>query len=346
MLSATAQLDAHAEYGRSDGQGLFVTVWGTGCYVSHVYDYFDGRGTDGREPGWRLFFTLAPQEMGRTAGAKGAFVAPQSRDYAYKGLAAGMSPLKSSTPAEAWLDDLERVVGLEVRGQVKAWVAGGLSEQRLKKAVRGAVDPRLVYERLRDADKGIYQQRVVINDYQHTPGVEDGKYLDNSLPKKEILAGDFGIDDVRFNLPPEKAITFTGDVRLNELKPGEKIYRVANDPVLDPRGKTGGYWTRNPPEQLSDVIGGTAVMPEWNNFQVIYEFTVPPYEDPINEKPKFYVWEGLAAAQPVSLDYEEKKDISYHLPGGKPQIFINNYLAWDKKFPNNIKDCTKSKKKW
>ena len=82
MLSATAQLDAHAEYGRSDGQGLFVTVWGTGCYVSHVADYFDSRGTDGREPGWRLFFTLAPQEMGRTAGAKGAFVAPQSREYA------------------------------------------------------------------------------------------------------------------------------------------------------------------------------------------------------------------------------------------------------------------------
>ena len=83
MLSATAQLDAHAEYGRSDGQGQFVTVWGTGCYVSHVYDYFDGRGTDGREPGWQLFFTLAPQEMGRTAGARGAFVAPVSREYTY-----------------------------------------------------------------------------------------------------------------------------------------------------------------------------------------------------------------------------------------------------------------------
>ena len=104
MLSATAQLDAHAEYGRLDGQGQFVTVWGKGCYVSHVYDCFDSRGTDGREPGWQLFFTLAPQEMGRTAGAKGAFVAPQSREYAYRGITVGrLSPLKSSTPAAAWL---------------------------------------------------------------------------------------------------------------------------------------------------------------------------------------------------------------------------------------------------
>ena len=67
-------------------------VWGTGCYVSHIYDYFDSRGTDGREPGWRLFFTLAPQEMGRTAGAKGAFVAPQSREYAAPGRTTAATP--------------------------------------------------------------------------------------------------------------------------------------------------------------------------------------------------------------------------------------------------------------
>ena len=83
MLSHTAQLDAHAEYGRSDGQGLFVTVWGTGCYLTHLHEHFDARGTLGREPGWILYFTLAPQEMGRTAGQKGEFIAPVGRDYVY-----------------------------------------------------------------------------------------------------------------------------------------------------------------------------------------------------------------------------------------------------------------------
>ena len=118
MLSATAQLDAHAEYGRSDGQGLFVTVWGTGCYVSHVYDYFDSRGTDGREPGWRLFFTLAPQEMGRTAGVKGAFVAPVSRDYAYSG-----PPMPVARPvvasASEITSDCTESMRLNLQNQVK-----------------------------------------------------------------------------------------------------------------------------------------------------------------------------------------------------------------------------------
>ena len=322
-------------------------MWGTGCYVSHFYDYFDSRGTDGREPGWRLFFTLAPQEMGRTAGVKGAFVAPQSRDYAYQGITAGrMSPVKSSTPTEAWLDDLERVVGLEVRGQVKAWVAGGLSEQRLKKAVRGAVDPRLVYERLRDAKKGIYQRRVVIEDYDNIPGLTPRLYVGNGLPEAVILASAFGVQDSAFNLPEGNAPTFTGSATLTELKPGEKLYRVTDDPATSIYAKTGGYWTRTLPSQLSDVIGGTAVMPEWNNFQRVYELTIPSHDPTISDLPKMYAWEGPTAAQPVTNIYKEKTGNRYCLAGGEPQVFLINNLTRHPDFGNHIKDITNICKQW
>ena len=245
-------------------------MWGTGCYVSHVADYFDSRGTDGREPGWQLFFTLAPQEMGRTAGARGAFVAPQSRDYAYKGLAAGkMSPLTPSTPTEAWLDDLERVVGLEVRGQVKAWVAGGLSEQRLKKAVRGAVDPRLVYERLVNSKRGIYQWRIIVDDFSNVPGTMKQMFKGNSLLAELVSASKFGVNDSAYDLPGDNAATFTREVKLTEVKPGEKLYRVTNDPVDNPYAMTGGYWTRTPPTDLADIIGGTMISNVYTNLLLL-----------------------------------------------------------------------------
>ena len=62
-------------------------------------------------------------------------------------------------------------------------------------------------------------------------------------------------------------------------------------------------------------------MPEWNNFQRVYEFTAPPYADEVNKEPKFMVWEGPTAAQPVSNDYPEKEFNGYSLPGGDPQAF-------------------------
>ena len=289
--------------------------------------------------------------MGRTAGARGAFVAPQSRDYAYQGITAGrLSPLKSSTPTEAWLDDLERVVGLEVRGQVKAWVAGGLSEQRLKKAVRGAVDPKLVYERLVNSKRGIYQRRVVVDDYKNIIGIKKESFVENNLPAVAIHAALFGINDSAFDLPASNAATFTKEAKLVEVKPGEKLYRVTNDPISEPHAMTGGYWTRIPPKSLADVLGGTAVMPEWNNFQCVYEFTAPNHDEKTdiseNYLPRIYAWEGPTAAQPVSYLYKEKVDNGYSLPGGDQQLFIPNIITRNSNFKHYIKDVTSSQKSW
>ena len=121
---------------------------------------------------------------------------------------------------------------------------------------------------------------------------------------------------------------------------------MTNDPTNEPFARTGGYWTRTPPANLADVIGGTAVMPEWNSFQRVYEFTAPPYTDPVNQEPKFYAWEGPTAAQPVSGDYVEKIANGYCLPGGDPQVFVPNKHTRDAKFGDNIQDITSAHKSW
>ena len=204
------------------------------------------------------------------------------------------TPGLTSTPlpaADGWLTDLETVLGpaAGVRSLVATWVAGGLDEQKLKSAIRGAVDQRLVFERLRDAvaplGKGIFQQRVVIDDYKNIPGTINNPYSGgNSLPAEKMLANDFLSDDEKaelartgeyglnnqdLDLPDYRTATFTKEARLVKIKPGTTLYRVT-----DPGGEGGPWWTLNPPKDLAEVIGGTAVMPEWNKFSTVIEATV------------------------------------------------------------------------
>ncbi len=49
------------------------------------------------------------------------------------------------------------------------------------------------------------------------------------------------------------------------------------------------------PQQLDDVIGGTAVLPEWNNFEYIHEYIIP---DGVTIK----CWKGRTSSQPVSYN--------------------------------------------
>jgi hypothetical protein len=85
---------------RSDGQGVFVTVWGRRCTVSHVYEHFDSRGTQGRQPSCILYFSLTAEEMGREAGTAGPFVMPPPRSYAAAAAAAATPrlPLVTGEP--------------------------------------------------------------------------------------------------------------------------------------------------------------------------------------------------------------------------------------------------------
>jgi hypothetical protein len=253
----------------------------------------------------------------------------------------------STTPPPAhWLDTLvtQLNAGPDVRKTVSKWLASGVSEDKLKAAMQQP-DFQQTFIRLAVADKGVYQQHVILDDYDAIPGVSNRPYVPNSLPFKVVAASDFGVNDPKLDLPPDKATTFTDEARLVKLQPGETLYRVACDPATDKFGRTGGYWTRTPPAALADVVGGTAVMPEWNNFQQVYKFTVPdPALDPT--APTYHAWEGPAAAQPVSNYYEEKNANGHCLAGGENQLFIPSKLAFDPQFGNHIQDVSFENKTW
>ncbi len=323
-----------------------------GQCVSYSETFDDGTGGGGTGAYVCALTITAPAFALHVGGGPATAAAPAAIAAALTRLspAAGPTPGLVATPGPgaAWLDDLETLMGpaADVRTHVATWVAGGLSEKKLASALNSGVGKRLIFERLRDVKKGVFQQRVVIDDYDNIPGVDKKPCLPNGLPPIAIPASNFGVNDPAFDLPLRNAPTFTDCVSLGEVKPGEKLFRVTSDPANDAFARTGGYWTRTLPANLAEVIGGTAVMPEWNNFQRVYEFTAPPYTDAVAKEPKFYVWEGPTAAQPVSGEYQDKIDNGYSLAGGAPQVFVPNKLSRDPDFGNHIKDVTHLHKSW
>jgi hypothetical protein len=114
-------------------------------------------------------------------------------------------------------------------------------------------------------------------------------------------------NDPELDLPSGEAANFVS-VQPQILVPGTKIYRVTGG------NKAGGYWTIQKPNNLSQVIGGTAVRPEWNDFSKIYVYEVP-------QGPGLKVWQGPAARQRLADGIDNP-----HLPGGEVQIFIPQKL--------------------
>jgi hypothetical protein len=201
-------------------------------------------------------------------------------------------------PTGPWVDALESKLpaGSGIRPALAGWAAAGVSMAALQATFSAAANPQVVVDRLKEAgkQKGLYQMRVVGDDYAGLLGVSPTPYIDNSLPQQAIPASKFSVDDTSLDLDGRTAQTFCDKAELVELKPGDKLYRVANDPASDPLDHSGGYWTRTPPTGLHDVVGGTAVVPEWNNFRRVYELTVPTPADPTAGS-GFHAWKGPAA---------------------------------------------------
>ena len=147
--------------------------------------------------------------------------------------------------------------------------------------------------------------------------------------------GKYGVDNQELDLPDYRTTTFTQEAKLIRLKPGTTLYRVT-----DPGGDGGPWWTPNPPKDLAEVIGGTAVKPEWNGFNIVVEATVPDDVD------GFYVWAGPAASQEVAQSYPEKYENGYSLAGGTEQYFLPNPTKNNKLFQNSIKDNSTAWKSW
>jgi hypothetical protein len=103
-----------------------------------------------------------------------------------------------------------------VRKTVDKWLASGVNEDKLKAAMQQP-DFQQTFIRLAVADKGLYQQHVILDDYDAIPGVSQQLFVNNALDPMPIAASIFEVNDKDLDLPPDKARTFTGSAKLVKL---------------------------------------------------------------------------------------------------------------------------------
>jgi hypothetical protein len=235
-----------------------------------------------------------------------------------------------------WLDDLETLLGAGTKTKISSWIEQGLDADKLKIAFEQAADKGGLYN-LFDKSTSIYERRLYTGEFSKIPGLTKGDYaLGKNNPLEEIPESCAEWGDPRYDLPASVRKTFS-EVKPLELKPNTKLYRVC------PENRGGGaYWTLEPPKELGDVIGGTAVLPEWNNFAKVYEYTVPAGG--------IKVWVGPAAKQRVSGKILVN---DYYLEGGTVQVVIPEDYRMvigtynlKEEFANALKDVTQNFKKW
>ena len=215
-----------------------------------------------------------------------------------------------------WLNDLEGLLGAGTKAKIIKWINEGLDPKKIEKAFFDSKDMEALFANLENA-KSVYHQRVYVKDYDNIPGIIKTPFKENGLSSKLTHPG---WNDQSLDLLEQEAKTFVWAVP-DDLPAGTKLYRVTDG------NSSGGYWTLVKPTKLSEVVGGTAVRPEWNNFQRIYEYEVPSGNS-------LKVWRGPAAAQKISEGI-----MNPHLPGGLEQIFIPAKLRTSA-FKNHIKELS------
>ena len=246
-----------------------------------------------------------------------------------------------------WVDDLETVIGINVKNKIKEWVKKGLNYSKLESSFNKSSNKLELFSRLEKA-KSLNHQKVIIGDYENILGVTKGKYISNSVDniKSDIK---IKVNNNDFILKKYQGETFAKNAKLIKrenieviedlgngiqfikIKPGTKLYRVFDGykpwDDISQTGSTlpkGNYWTFDKPTSISEVIGGTAVMPEWNGMTKIIEIEAPSQG--------IYVWRGVAARQPAS---SVTKD--FFLKGGIEQVIFDY-----KQNKINLPEITKS----
>lgn len=234
-------------------------------------------------------------------------------------------------PNSDWIDQLDNTIDAGEKAQLRAWIEDGLSSASMEATVKLYTHDSDFYNALNTA-KSIYHQRVLVNDrVDAIPGIADGMFKANGLPGSAIEATPA---DDQLNLPASEAPNFT-DVKDTVLRGGSIMYRVIGGAGSYP---TGGYWVLEKPTGYADVIGGTAVQPEWNAFEVMVVYKLPASDT-------MKVWKGPAARQPIAGTENKYYDVfmqQYHLDGGLEQIYVptvyrdfNNQEVYDH-FLSNI----------
>ncbi len=212
----------------------------------------------------------------------------------------------------AWIEKLDTSVNATQKAQIRAWITEGLSSVQMEATSKLYENGAAFFNALNTA-KSIFHRRVLINDgVENIPGIASGVYAANGLPRTLIAATPA---NAALDLPASEAPNFT-EARDTMLPQGAKIYRVIGGAGSFP---TGGYWTETKPTNYAEIIGGTAVQPEWNGFNEIIEYTVPASG--------MKVWRGRAAAQPIAGNtnkYVTLYATKYKLAGGGQQLYVPN----------------------
>lgn len=229
----------------------------------------------------------------------------------------GIAMLNSCTkndatpPADDWINQLDTSIDANERAQLKSWIQEGLSSSRMAATVGLYDDDSDFYNALNTA-KSIYHQRLLINDrVDAIPGIAAGMFVSNGLPAKEVPATPA---IAQLNLPATESPNFV-DVKDTVLRGGAVMYRVIGGEGSYP---TGGYWVLDRPKDYGEIIGGTAVQPQWNGFNVIVVYT-------LSAQDTMKVWKGPAAHQPIAgtdNKYYDSYMQQFHLGGDMEQIFV------------------------
>lgn len=212
----------------------------------------------------------------------------------------------------AWVDQLDTSVNASAKAKIRTWIAEGLSSTKMESAFKLYTTGGEFYKIL-DASKSIFHRRVLIDDgVESIPGITLGAFASNGLPRTLIAATPA---NTNLDLPASEAPNFVNASNITLAK-GQKIYRVIGGSGSFP---TGSYWVESKPTNYAEIIGGTAVQPEWNGFNEIVEYTVP--DDGMK------VWKGKAAAQPIASapnKFVTAYAAKYKLAGGIDQLYVPN----------------------
>ncbi|SEJ15385.1 hypothetical protein SAMN04487995_3498 [Dyadobacter koreensis] len=200
---------------------------------------------------------------------------------------------------QAWLNDLETLLGQGTKTTIEGWINAGLDEEKTKEAFGKSGNKAGLFSSLKTAIS-IYDQRVYIEDWDRIPGIERGNYVANGLKSG---ASNPVWNNSELDLSAADAANFV-DAKADDLPAGTKIYRVTGE------NPAGGYWTIQVSGSVGDVIGGTAVRPAWNNFSKMYVYEVPAGQT-------LKVWRGTTAAQQIADGV-----INPFLAGKAEQLFI------------------------
>ena len=141
-----------------------------------------------------------------------------------------------------WVDDLETVIGINVKNKIKEWVREGLNYSKLESSFNKSSNKLELFSKLEKA-KSLKNKKVIIGDYENILGVTKREYISNSVDnvKSDIK---IKVNNNDFVLKKYQGETFAKNAKLIKrenieviedlgngiqfikIKPGTKLYRV------------------------------------------------------------------------------------------------------------------------